>query len=341
MFSQEGEMTMIRRKPLGFTLVELLVVIAIIGVLVALLLPAVQQARESARRMQCTNNLKQIGLAIHNFHDTYGQFPNGGRDGHHLSEATSVCCRSRTVYGFNWHYHILPFIEQGNVHELANESGDPATGQDAYNPGEDLVARSAIMSLYCPTRRSPTAHGGGAFRSDYAGNGGERSSGGFRTGGNSGANRGHRGVIRQHDVVGHKLTIERIRDGSSNTILVAEKALHDQAHGSEGGDNERWNNSGWDEDAIRHGAHASGIGLPPIPDNDAPNAANGWTFARPELAVSGQFGQWHPYFGSSHNGGVNTCMADGAVRFIAFTVDAEAFRRASLTDSKLPNILDD
>jgi prepilin-type processing-associated H-X9-DG protein len=96
-----------------------------------------------------------------------------------------------------------------------------------------------------------------------------------------------------------------------------------------------------DEDAIRFGAHASGIGLPPIPDKDAPIAANGWEFQRPELAVSGQFGQWHPYFGSSHNGGINACMADGAVRFIAFTVDAEAFRRASLTDSKLPSTLDD
>jgi len=328
---------MVRRKPLGFTLVELLVVIAIIGVLVALLLPAVQQARESARRMQCTNNLKQIGLAMHNFHDTYGKFPNGGRDGHHLSEATTVCCRSRTVYGFNWSYHILPFMEQSNVHELANESMDPAQGQNAYNTGENLVANSPITAYYCPTRRSPTPHGGGAFRADYAGNGGERSTSGFR----ESPNRGHRGVIRQHDTVGHKLTIERIRDGSSNTIMVAEKALNDSAHGTEGGDNERWSNSGWDEDAIRHGAHASGIGLPPIPDNDAPDANNGWAFGRPELSISGQFTRWHPYFGSSHSGGINACMADGSVRFIAFNVDAEAFRRASLTDSKLPNILDE
>src|SRR5262245_39475981 len=85
----------------GFTLVELLVVIAIIGVLVALLRPAAQVAREAARRMQCQNNLKQMGLAMHNFHDTFGRMP--------------PCGQSNTANRWGWQVAILPYIEQANL----------------------------------------------------------------------------------------------------------------------------------------------------------------------------------------------------------------------------------
>lgn len=91
------------RKVRGFTLVELLVVIAIIGVLIALLLPAVQQAREAARRMQCSNNLKQVGLALHNYHDVIGSMPPG--------------CLKLTGHGNSFWVHILPYLEAGNVYD--------------------------------------------------------------------------------------------------------------------------------------------------------------------------------------------------------------------------------
>lgn len=95
----------------GFTLVELLVVIAIIGVLVSLLLPAVQAAREAARRMQCSNNLKQIGLALHNYESTHKTLPHGTPD----------CC---TRNGFNWAVMIFPYLEMSNVHDSMDASGN-------------------------------------------------------------------------------------------------------------------------------------------------------------------------------------------------------------------------
>src|SRR5688572_33022654 len=94
-------------RRLGFTLVELLVVIAIIGVLVALLLPAVQQAREAARRMSCQNNLKQLGIALHNHHDVKNMFPGCPND----NENANTKC------GTNWAIESLPFMEQQNLYQ--------------------------------------------------------------------------------------------------------------------------------------------------------------------------------------------------------------------------------
>jgi len=114
------------RRRRGFTLVELLVVIAIIGILIALLLPAVQAAREAARRSQCTNNLKQFGLALHNYHDTYKVFPpRKGGSGCAAGATTGNCERLSGFIG------LLPFIEQKAMYEQIR-AGDPALG---YPPG--------------------------------------------------------------------------------------------------------------------------------------------------------------------------------------------------------------
>ena len=106
-------------KRLGFTLIELLVVIAIIAVLIALLLPAVQQAREAARRTQRKNNLKQYGLALHNYHDTYGRFPIGGTDWGRLE--------------LGWQVRILPFVDQAGIFNQINFSA--ASGGYAQTVG--------------------------------------------------------------------------------------------------------------------------------------------------------------------------------------------------------------
>jgi prepilin-type N-terminal cleavage/methylation domain-containing protein/prepilin-type processing-associated H-X9-DG protein len=125
----------------GFTLVELLVVIAIIGILVALLLPAVQAARESARRVQCTNNLKQIGLAMHMHHDTYRQLP-AGWDGYDTNGRPYGLGEP----GWGWGSRILPFIEQANVQDSLIDFRKPVT-----DPANDAVRLLVLATFRCPS----------------------------------------------------------------------------------------------------------------------------------------------------------------------------------------------
>lgn len=137
----------------GFTLVELLVVIAIIGVLVALLLPAVQAAREAARRTQCKNNLRQIGLSTQNFVDVYKYFPLGGTDQWPTADIyfTRGKPNGPLRQGMGWAYQILPYIEQANV--VSSAAGANTPNETA---SQILLADVAIDGYFCPSRRGPT-----------------------------------------------------------------------------------------------------------------------------------------------------------------------------------------
>src|SRR5438309_9251997 len=115
----------------GFTLIELLVVIAIIGVLIGLLLPAVQKVREAAARMSCTNNLKQIGLAAHSHHDVNARFPVGvSIPWAQLNQASNL--QMSGPFGPNWAVYLLPFLEQGNLYQQANVTSYPGV---PFTPG--------------------------------------------------------------------------------------------------------------------------------------------------------------------------------------------------------------
>jgi len=201
----------IAKRRQGFTLVELLVVIAIIGVLVALLLPAVQQAREAARRMSCGNNLKQLGIALHNYHDTYNTLPMGG---FHKLEGNGGNATS-TSWAHNWVTMTLPFIEQSNLHDQYNFSADRAR-----EGGNDVVVTVDIASLKCPSDsgyKEKWANSGANFaRGNYAGNAGAGnafSQTDFRLR----KERGPFSMGRQHAT-----NFSAITDGTSNTMLVAE-----------------------------------------------------------------------------------------------------------------------
>jgi prepilin-type N-terminal cleavage/methylation domain-containing protein len=299
----------------GFTLIELLVVIAIIAVLVGLLVPAVQKVREAANRMSCSNNLKQLGLAYHNYHSSYNKFPPGGRDGRPSGQADQSCCNwddlNRTAAnnagqmdnreGFNWRYWILPYIEQDNLFKTIKRA--------------DLYA-TPIKIYYCPTRRSPTVYGS-STRCDYNGNAGTQFANGTPLSGAADNGSGVvDGVVVRSNVPA--VNFSSITDGTSNTMLIGEKWLHPAQQGRDGGDNEVWCNAGWDECVVRIGGgtynHPTLGVIPRTPraDSDAPNPTPPDTI-------------WNQSFGSSHSGGLNCVNCDGSVRFTSFTVTASTW----------------
>jgi prepilin-type N-terminal cleavage/methylation domain-containing protein len=306
----------------AFTLIELLVVIAIIGVLIGLLLPAVQKVRESASSLQCQNNLHQIGIAFHSYQESHHFLPNGGRDGRPAGQPNQSCCnwddqnaatenaagKMDDRSGFNWRYQILPYIEQEALYWTVSRSTLYAT---------------PVKTLYCPSRRAPTLYGSTA-KSDYNGNAGTHFANGTPTSGTADSGSGTiDGVVVRANVP--QISLVEITDGTANTVMVAEKWLNPHQWGNDGGDNEAWVNAGWDEDVVRIGGGTftytdpttgTTVTIPrtPQPDYLAPNPSSG--------AV------WNQQFGSSHTTGVNAVMCDASVRLVAFGVDPQVWAAA-------------
>ena len=303
----------------GFTLIELLVVIAIIGILIALLLPAVQQTRSAARRIQCSNNLKQLGLAAHSFHDTHGAFPPArlilnvprGRN----DQGTRVGMDEPS-----WIVRLMPFIEQTNVHRQWDE-------YETYGQTPAEARNLALPAFLCPSRHSANnavvddevvritspcgcpsgtqVVPGGAI-SDYAANHGDLSPGAvsqptdFYWGGNG------TGVIISSRPKGNETEIKRdwidkidsadVTDGLSNTLMIGETFIPR-------GENMKtpYNGPAYFGRHLTNFARIGGPGVP-IAHNPDDQRANLYSF------------------GSAHSGIVQFALADGSVRPVATNV---------------------
>jgi prepilin-type N-terminal cleavage/methylation domain-containing protein len=253
-------------KHRGFTLIELLVVIAIISVLIALLLPAVQKVREAADRMQCANNLKQIGLAIHNYHETFDQLP---------------CSRIHQAAGGGWAtwcVQILPFLEQQNLFQKWDVSRD-------YYDQLPEAQRTPVRVYYCPSRQRPRDLSfknskdcrGGTFYpgalTDYACSSGDRHSyGGYLDDkmANGAIIVGNATLVR--GIVTNwrsRTSLSSLTDGTSNTILIGEKHVRPNMLGRAAGDFAAYNGG---PDVPRNAARCGGPGFPiarnPLSDLD-------------------------------------------------------------------------
>ncbi len=179
----------------GFTLVELLVVIAIIGVLLALLLPAVQAVRESARRTTCSNNLRQIGLGLRHYNTNEGRFPPGAIEWRPFGNTTKR--------QLAWSAFLLPYIEQGNLYATLDLS-------TPFDSPENAAGAAQVLPIYvCPTNMRGTKLVEGRGPCDYGGMYGERI---------TSPNNPAKGIMLFDKAV----TLAQIRDGASNTIIIAE-----------------------------------------------------------------------------------------------------------------------
>lgn len=286
------------RRP-AFTLIELLVVIAIIGVLVALLLPAVQFARESARRVQCSNNLKQIGVSLNTFHDARRRFPPG---------------RDAWPSPFSTQAHLLPYQENAALQNLIDFTLPTSTGVNA------LAATTRVPLFECPSDSAKGRVPGSAFAAcNYVGNVG--------TGINNGDYVTGDGVFLLNTIIG----FQDLTDGSSQTAAFSESLLGDggttpmdpkrqvvqlaggtlTAPGSctsgpyFGQRGDRWINGGYLATLYNH--HFQ----PNAPDWDCLNTSNNFGLKTAR---------------SNHRGGVTVLLCDGSVRLVANSINAKTWR---------------
>ena len=270
------------RVSAGFTLIELLVVIAIISILIALLLPAVQQAREAARRTQCKNNLAEMSIALHNYQHSFDVLPPG------VVNLTGPIVNTEDGYHMSWLVQLLPFLDQTPLYQQV----DFQVG--AYAPENETIRTTQFPCIACPSDDTRYTRPARFIPSSYTG----------CTGGdNVPVDTNNSGLFFLNSSVGY----EQIRDGASNTIMLGERHLDDISNGTD---------LGWVSGTaatLRHSALVininSGRSRGTRPAGSFGNANEDREAPPPELATGG--------FSSNHTGGAQFALADGSVRFVS------------------------
>ena len=320
----------------AFTLVELLVVITIIGILMALLLPAINAARETARQLQCQNNLNQIGKACQNHITSKGALPCGGKYTYigeaQLDDDGGKGSTEKQIGG--WIFNLLPYIEQDALYQMTRQS----------DAARERAAATPVKLFYCPSRRtaqgypmtaskpanmSKSLKDGLYGKTDYAANGGNSKnifSGAEAA--TTASNEQLSGVVRPMKPVSDK----EIRDGSSHTILAGEKYLPPEQYetGSNSGDDSVWL-VGWDIESIRFAPNFNG-------QNGKPELYSGWEtksptcdesqnrerMPRPDTRGEGVTGNVIN-FGAAHTSFLQVVMIDASVRSIKYAINPKVF----------------
>lgn len=318
-----------RTRQAGFTLVELLVVIAIIGILIALLLPAVQAAREAARRSQCTNQLKQFGLAAQNYYDAIKVLPPSGLDYGWCGAYTGG--PPKTILNASGFLLMLPYLEQQAIASRYNYNASAGAyraqagaaiplAADPFTVGNDILLAMQPPVFYCPSDDGPkatTSLGGGYGISSLSPQYGGLTCYEFSTNpatdfgsGNTWATASP--ATRALFCMNSSSRLEDIKDGTSHVAAFNETTLRLYDGGPT---NCTWGYRGWVKTGTSlYGVNPYGINQWLIP------MAWGWAGANAGTSVTGRLAQWGGA-GSLHPGGCQSAFADGSVHFISETTD--------------------
>ncbi|MDO4574416.1 MAG: DUF1559 domain-containing protein [Planctomycetia bacterium] len=345
----------------GFTLVELLVVIAIIGMLVGLLLPAVQQAREAARRMQCSNQVGQLAKATMNYESAMRKFPSGGWNYSWTGAPDREGCKQMG----SWCFSLLPYIEQ----DALRQSSMGASSTTVTQANLKVQLESSVPGFTCPSRRTAKAYSVSSSTSyktaasststsevsasptmisktDYAGNYGTNNSASNAQIGNDSSSMTLSATCKPRSTnipTGifydrSEVTIGAVRDGTSNTYMIGEKFLQPTYYETEDTDNSHGDRfsmfCGADRSNLRGGGHY-------VRNSSGSQLTNDTVTAFKPMQDRETLGTYSIYsFGSSHAGGFQMAMCDASVHSISYDVDgyvnAALANKSDMRPAQLP-----